>query len=85
MAGKLREKGYSVEGTIPFASFEALGFPPLGSEKPIKFGMFRAEFSHGPGPEPIENWLSWVDPKTEEPDFHVPGAFGYLTFGKEPA
>jgi hypothetical protein len=30
------------------------------------------------GPPPIEAWISWVDPKTEEPDFHVPTSLGWL-------
>lgn len=30
------------------------------------------------GPPPIEDWLSWVDPKTAEPDFHVPSSLGWL-------
>jgi hypothetical protein len=30
------------------------------------------------GPPPIEEWMSWVDPKTEEPDFHVPTSLGWL-------
>ncbi len=30
------------------------------------------------GPPPIEAWMSWVDPKTEEPDFHVPTSLGWL-------
>lgn len=30
------------------------------------------------GPPPIEEWLSWVDPKTPEPDFHVPSSMGWL-------
>jgi Carbohydrate family 9 binding domain-like len=30
------------------------------------------------GPPPIEEWLSWVDPKTKEPDFHVPSSMGWL-------
>jgi hypothetical protein len=30
------------------------------------------------GPPPIENWLSWVNPKTPEPDFHVPSSLGWL-------
>ena len=84
LAGKPRDQGYVVEGSIPLASFPRLEFPPLESGRPVKFGMFRAEFSHGPGSQTIENWMSWVDPRTEEPDFHVPGAFGYLTLGKEP-
>lgn len=34
------------------------------------------------GPPPIENWLSWVDPKTREPDFHVPSSMGWLEIVK---
>jgi len=30
------------------------------------------------GPPPLESWLSWVDPRTEEPDFHVPASLGWL-------
>ena len=30
------------------------------------------------GPPPIEEWISWVDPKTPEPDFHVPSSLGWL-------
>ena len=30
------------------------------------------------GPPPIEEWISWVDPKTKEPDFHVPASLGWL-------
>ena len=33
------------------------------------------------GPPPIEEWISWVDPKTKEPDFHVPASLGWLEFG----
>ena len=29
-------------------------------------------------PPPIEAWMSWVDPKTVEPDFHVPTSLGWL-------
>ncbi len=32
------------------------------------------------GPPPIEEWISWVDPKTREPDFHVPASLGWLDF-----
>lgn len=30
------------------------------------------------GPPPLEAWISWVDPKTAEPDFHVPASLGWL-------
>ena len=34
------------------------------------------------GPPPLEEWLSWVDPKTKEPDFHVPSSMGWLEIVK---
>ena len=37
------------------------------------------------GPPPIEEWLSWVDPKTAEPDFHVPSSMGWLEIVASPA
>ena len=30
------------------------------------------------GPPPIEDWISWVDPGTPHPDFHVPASLGWL-------
>ena len=34
------------------------------------------------GPPPIEDWMSWVDPQTREPDFHVPSSLGWLEIVK---
>lgn len=34
------------------------------------------------GPPPIEKWISWIDPKTSEPDFHVPSSLGWLEIGE---
>lgn len=34
------------------------------------------------GPPPIEAWMSWIDPGTVEPDFHVPSSFGFLELAK---
>jgi hypothetical protein len=30
------------------------------------------------GPPPIERWITWIDPKTPEPDFHVPSSLGWF-------
>jgi hypothetical protein len=30
------------------------------------------------GVPPIEEWISWIDPQTPEPDFHVPSSLGHL-------
>jgi hypothetical protein len=94
-------QGYVVEGRVPLASFEALGFPPLRQGTKIRCGLYRAEFSHDrsakpvilkpsihtrgrqlDGPPIIQEWMSWVDPKTEEPDFHVPTSLGWLEIVK---
>ncbi len=34
------------------------------------------------GPPPIEAWISWVDPGTAEPDFHIPSSLGFLELAK---
>ncbi len=91
------QHGYTVEGRIPLASLQALGFPRLQPGVRIRWGLFRAEFSHDhsgrpvvqresihnrgrtfDGPPPLQAWMSWVDPHTEEPDFHVPTSLGWL-------
>jgi len=30
------------------------------------------------GPPPIERWITWVDSRTPEPDFHVPSSLGWF-------
>lgn len=79
VAGVQTAGGYDVEGRIPLASLASLGFPSPASGRPINLGIYRAEFRHGNGPDPIEGWISWIDPETQEPDFHVPESFGRLT------
>ncbi|MHB8897129.1 MAG: carbohydrate-binding family 9-like protein [Thermoguttaceae bacterium] len=55
---------------------------PPGSQGQIKFGIYRAEFRHTGGGNWAESWISWVDPQTPEPDFHVPGSFGTLRWSR---
>lgn len=76
--GAATRDGYIVEGSIPHSTFEVLGLPVLTSASGRKLitGVFRAEFSHGAGADPVQAWISWVHPRTAKPDFHVPGAFG---------
>jgi len=99
--GSFTPDGYQVEGRIPLKSITALGFPTVQAGKKVRFGIFRAEFSHDrsgqkveqketihnlgrqtEGPPPIQEWISWVNPKISEPDFHVPAALGWLEFVK---
>lgn len=78
VVGIQTNEGYAVEGLISWKSFRSLGFPPPDFGRAIKFGIYRAEFRHTEGRQWSESWISWVDPRTAEPDFHVPQSFGYL-------
>lgn len=64
--------GYAVEGAIPMAFIQE-----LEKDGAVYFGAYRAEFSKQEGVT-VENWLTWVNPKTEKPDFHVPTSMGKL-------
>lgn len=80
-AGKILPNGYSVEGVIPLASLENLG---LLKDNHMLTGVFRAEFSGDvEAPDTIvQRWISWIDPLTAVPDFHVAEAFGFFRFLK---
>lgn len=75
--GDIRPDGYSVTGTFSVAVLRDLEC--LKGDGQMTAGVFRAEFSQGNG-EVIENWVSWIDPGTETPDFHVPSSFGGFEF-----
>ncbi len=70
--GEKRGDGYSVEGTIELESLRSMN---CLNGKAIIAGIYRGEFSHGVDGI-VQDWISWVDPKTEKPDFHVPSSFG---------
>lgn len=85
VAATVFEGGYVVEGELPLTALASYGLPSL-LEDPVGFGIFRAEFSHqtlpdggiDPAAEPKREWISWVTPSSDEPDFHIPSAFGRL-------
>lgn len=83
--GMQTDTGYVVEGRMSWEALQSLGFPPPESGRAIKFGIYRAAFRHAESARDREGWISWVDPGTEEPDFHVPESFGYLKIGNIPA
>lgn len=64
--------GYAVEGSIPLAFIRG-----LSSDGELYFGAYRAEFSRVKGIT-VENWLTYIDPQTATPDFHVPASLGKL-------
>jgi hypothetical protein len=68
---------YTVVGSLPLQTLRDLRvLLPNGRE--LLAGLYRAEFSHRPDASVHQGWMSWVDPATEQPDFHVPSSFGVL-------
>lgn len=75
------KKGYSVEGIIPMQYLKDKKL--IRENNVMNVGVYRAEFSTSEkGKEPVMEWISWVDPKTENPDFHVASSFGEFRFLK---
>ena len=79
-AGRVSGKGYVVEGSVPLAALHALGLPPLTSRRRWRMGLFRADMGTTAA-DPVY-WITWTDPRTPNPDFHVPAAFGAFQLGR---
>lgn len=67
--------GYTVEAAISIASLKELG---LLQNNRLMAGLFRAERKSVKEGIAGLHWISWIDPKTVQPDFHTPSAFGVL-------
>jgi len=78
VAATLTETGYIVEGSIPHGALRELGIPTLVDDGKVLTGVFRAEYSSRGDQDPLAEWISWVTPSSDEPDFHIPSAFAWL-------
>src|SRR5690606_37708513 len=67
--------GYAVEGSIPVRTLQQTGLMGSGPTNRFYLGIYRAEYAKGAGSVPDVQWISWIDPQTSEPDFHVPSSF----------
>ena len=70
------ENYFTVRIAISIQSFKDLS---LLKENRIETGIYRAKYNK------IENekeyqptWITWVDPNTDEPNFHIKSSFGVL-------
>jgi hypothetical protein len=71
---------YTVEGSVPLATLREWGVLEPGAHQ-LLAGVYRAEFSRLPDGGVNRGWMSWLDPKTVKPDFHVPSSFGTFELG----
>ncbi len=70
---------FTVEGQISIASLEELN---LIRNNTIETGVYRAKFSIGENKNYQPTWISWVDPNTPEPNFHIASSFGKFILQK---
>lgn len=77
LRGEIMDEGYRVEGRFPLDDLRELGCLRDGE---MVTGVYRAEFSHEPDGSVRQDWISWVDPRAETVDFHVPETFGRFVF-----
>ncbi|MHB1104940.1 MAG: sugar-binding protein [Lutibacter sp.] len=72
---QINRNKFTVEIAISIKSLNSLN---LIKENKIETGIFRAKYNELENSifEPI--WISWVNPNTNEPNFHTPASFGVL-------
>ena len=69
------ERSFIVEGAISLESLEQFN---LIKENKIEAGIFRAKYNSDNGIDFEPTWISWVNPNTESPNFHIATSFGVL-------
>ena len=73
-------EGYSLEGRI---SLESLNNFALIKDSIIQAGVYRAKFREIENSSNREDiWMPWVNPNTDEPNFHISSSFGIFELEK---
>ena len=67
------EISFTVEGRISIKSLKELN---LIHNNTIEAGVFRAKFLENEKRQYEPTWISWVNPDTETPNFHIASSFG---------
>jgi len=75
LKAEIESPHYYVQGSLPLSTLRALNILKSGACE-FYAGVYRGEFSHKPDGGIHSGWMSWVNPGTKKPDFHVPGSFG---------
>jgi hypothetical protein len=67
--------GYILEAAIGIPFLNAMG---LLKDNRLQAGLFRAECTGIQNGKANLKWISWINPQSAQPDFHIPAAFGIL-------
>lgn len=70
---------FTVAGAISIASLEELD---LIHDNIIETGVYRAKFFKDKNGNYEPTWITWVNPNTPEPNFHIASSFGKFIFMK---
>jgi len=71
----IQKNFFTVEGSISLGSLRKFN---LIKENKIETGIFRAKYNKQKDSTFKPTWISWVNPKSETPNFHIPSSFGVL-------
>ena len=69
------DSGFTVEGAISMASLRAL---KLINNNSIEAGIYRAKYNVQQDGSYEPTWITWINPNTEMPNFHIASSFGVL-------
>ncbi len=79
VSGKVTDQGYKVTAGVSIASLQQLG---VWHPDRLEIGLFRAEYLFDKqGRHQDVKWISWINPDSKHPDFHIPSAFGRFFWG----
>lgn len=71
----IQDQSYSIEGSISISSLKMLN---ILNDNKIETGIFRAKYNEIEKSIFEPTYISWVDPNTNTPNFHLPSSFGIL-------
>ncbi|MFY0715247.1 endoxylanase [Seonamhaeicola sp. NFXS20] len=69
----IEKKFFTVEGYLSIDSLKAFN---LIKNNRIEVGVYRAKYKRQKGGMYKPIWITWVNPKTEIPNFHIASSFG---------
>ncbi len=75
----INENSFTVEGAISIVSLKRFN---LIKNNKIETGIFRAKYYEKNNSIFEPTWISWVNPNTETPNFHISSSFGELNLMK---
>jgi hypothetical protein len=64
---------FTVEGSISIESLQSFN---LIKNNTIEIGIFRAKYTKTQNEGIQPNWITWVNPNTDTPNFHIASSFG---------